>query len=444
MTRISMRGRGVRRARFLRSRWFVVAAAFAALAACNTDQLLNANAPDRVPASTIDDPKQAALMVNSAVGDFECAAGSYTLVEALISDEFSDAQLGAAGWPYDRRDAGTQTAGIYGTNPCDNNQNPGVYTPLSTARWSSDNALTKLQGWSDADVGPDRTDLMAQAALYAGYSYTLMGMSMCEAAFDLGAPVDQMAMFALAEDRFGTAISDGQTAGDQAVVNAAYVGRARVRLYQGNTQGAASDAALVPSGFELDASTGSDDNRRYNRVYAATAQFGDYTVDPQSRNLLVGPTVYSGGSTAGFVSDPRAAVVQATTRAADPTQTIFYPTKYSADDSPLPIATYTEAQLILAEATGGAGAVTIINALRDAVGVPHYTGATDAASITALVADERRRALFAEGFRNYDIQRFNLPLIPAPGTAFSKGGFYGNTTCLALPDVERYNNPNVH
>ena len=85
-----------------------------------------------------------------------------------------------------------------------------------------------------------------------------------------------------------------------------------------------------------------------------------------------------------------------------------------------------------------------INALRDVYGLPHYTGATDADAVRALIIDERRRALFAEGFRNYDIQRFELPLVPAPGTDYPlKGGTYGNTTCLPLPDIERFNNPNV-
>ncbi|MDQ6827993.1 MAG: RagB/SusD family nutrient uptake outer membrane protein, partial [Gemmatimonadota bacterium] len=77
-------------------------------------------------------------------------------------------------------------------------------------------------------------------------------------------------------------------------------------------------------------------------------------------------------------------------------------------------------------------------------GLPLYTGATDAASIQTLIIAERQRGLAFQGFRNYDIQRFNLPLVPAAGTPFPlKGGFYGTTTCLPLPDVERNNNPNI-
>lgn len=413
--------------------WLILAAVpIAILAGCNAQDLLNVKAPDRVPASLFDTPGQAALMVNSAAGDFECAFGSYVLVEGIISDEIGDAQLGAAAWPYDRRDANTQPGGSYGTAPCTSSQTPGIYLPLSTARWDADNALTKLQTWTDQEVS-GRDSLIAKAALYAGFSYSAMGMSMCEAAFDLGTPIDQPAMFAEAEKRFTIAIDEGNKAGTPDIVNAALVGRARVRLYQANLAGAAADAQLVPSGFVFEASAGSDDNRRYNRVYSATTQFGDYTVEAGARAL-----------TTEGVPDPRAAAALMTTRAADAKSAIWSPTKYTSDATPIPIARYEEAQLILAEAQGGSAAVGIVNALRDAVGLPHYTGATDAASITQLIINERQRALFVEGFRNYDIQRFNIPFNPPAGTPYPiKGGTYGNTTCLPLPDIEHFNNPNA-
>ena len=63
---------------------------------------------------------------------------------------------------------------------------------------------------------------------------------------------------------------------------------------------------------------------------------------------------------------------------------------------------------------------------------------------TATQNTQARRALFLEGFRNYDMQRFNVPFNPAVGAPFpSKGGTYGNTRCLPLPDVERFNNPSI-
>ena len=414
-------------------RGVIAAAALALLVACDTDRLLDVNAVDRVDATLFDKPENAVLMVNSAVADFECAFASAALVEGLIADEFVDAQLGAASWPYDRRDANTQPGGDYGFQGCSGSQRLGIYLPLSTARFDADDALRKLTGWTDAQVA-NRSQLIAKAALYAGFSYAMMGMSMCEAAFDLQAQIGQPAMFAKAEERFSTAITEGQkSAATAAIVTAAYVGRARVRLFQNKLTEAAADAAQVPAGFVLNATYDGGNLRRYNRIFAATAQFGNYSVDPSMRDLR----------TEG-VADPRAAVVRNTTRAADATTPIYSPAKYSAYGSPMRIASYDEAQLIRAEALGSTQAVTIINALRDAVSLPHYTGATDAASIKTLIVNERMRALFAEGFRNYDMQRLNLPLVPAPNTAYpDKGGTYGTTRCLPLPDIERFNNPNV-
>ena len=409
------------------------------VAACSTSRLLDVTAPNSVPVTIFDSPTSASLMVNSAIGDLECAYGAAVLIEGIISDELADAQLGAAQWPYDRRDANTQTNGIYGTSGCNANQGPGVYTPLSTARFDADNALTKLGAWTDAQV-PNRASLMTQMSLYAGFSYAMLGMSMCQAAFDLQPQVDQTAMFALAEKRFTDAITGAPGAGLASVLNAAYVGRARVRLYQGNATGAAADAQLVPKGFVYNAAMDATDSRRNNRVYAAVQQTGNYTVESLSLNLL----------TENGEPDPRAAVTVTSTRPSDSKSVISIPKKYSAvsttagDAIPIPLARYEEAQLILAEAQGGAGAVNIINTLRAAVNLKPYAGSTDAASIKALIADERRRVLFVEGFRNYDIQRFNLTLNPAIGTPYPRvGGTYGNTTCLPLPDVERFNNPNV-
>ena len=110
--------------------------------------------------------------------------------------------------------------------------------------------------------------------------------------------------------------------------------------------------------------------------------------------------------------------------------------------SPLPITRYEEAQLILAEIEGGQTAINVINALRAPHGLPQVSAA-EAANLQNTLLEERRRELWLEGQRMYDIRRFNLPQAPAPGTPFAKGGVYGGTLCLPLPDVERFNNPSI-
>jgi hypothetical protein len=404
-------------------------------AACSTSRLLDVQAPNNVPATVFDDPTQANLMVQSAIGDFECAFGSFVTAEGLATDELQDATITAANWQLDRRDDGF-TSGTYGTGACTNNE--GIYTPLSTARWEADRAIERLVGWTDAQVA-NRQTLIAQANLYAGFSYALMGMAMCQASFDEGAPVDQRGMFALAEQRFSDAITAATAAGKNDVLNAAYVGRARVRLFQHNATGAIEDAQKVPSGFVFNVANDASNSRRYNRVYNAITTGGSVTVEPTARQL----------KTENGEIDPRSATTTLTTRPSDGVSVIVVPSKYQAATQdagraiPFPLARYAEAQLILAEAQGGDQAVTIINAMRTAASLQPYTGATDAAAITSLIASERQRVLFVEGFRAFDIERFNLDLVPAPNSNYRFGGVYGNTVCLPLPDVERNANANV-
>jgi hypothetical protein len=404
--------------------------------ACDTNRLLDVTTPNAVPVALLDDPKNATLMVASAVGDFQCALGSTIAVEGLISGELSDTQLGAAQWDYARRTANTLTNGIYGTSGCAGTQGFGVYLPLSTARYDADHAITNLKKWTDAEVGANRATLLAVSELYAGLSYAWLGMSMCEAAFDNGPALKQKAIFALAESRLTDAIASAP-AGADSIKYAAYVIRARVRLYQGtNLPGALADAQAVPKGFVMNSSNDATALRLYNRIFAITSQFGFYSIPTWSQNL----------TTENNQVDPRSAVTLTGSKSQDNKNTpIYVPNKYSAGDAAqIPIARYAEAQLIIAEIQGGAQAVTTINAMRADAGVTPYTGLIDAASIKNLIISERQRVLFLEGQRNYDIERFAIPFNPAVGVDFpTGGGQYGNTTCLPLPDIEKNNNPSL-
>ena len=405
-------------------------------AACNPSDLLDVQTPNSVPADIYDNPVNATLMVNSVIGDFECAFGSFVVAEGIASDELHDASLNNGNWNLDRRDNGF-TSGFYGVNSC--TTQTGIYTPLSTARGEADAAIQHLEGWTTAQV-PNLTTLKAQANLYAGFSYATLGMAMCQAAFDRGPLVDQKGMFTLAESRFTAAITAAQgVTALQNVLNAAYLGRARVRLYLHKNAEAIADAQNVPAGFVFNAAMDATNARRYNHVFTAVSTSGTATVEPTARAL----------TTENGQADPRAAMVRLNTTPADGVNQIYIPAKFNAASLaagqaiPQPIARYAEAQLILAEAQGGTNAVNIINTMRAAVGLNPYTGPTDAASITNLIASERQRVLFLEGFRAFDIERLDLPLVPAVGSPYLQGGVYGGTVCLPIPDIEKNNNPNI-
>lgn len=411
-------------------------AASLATACMSTSDLLTVQVPNSVDATVFDDPSNATLMVNSVIGDFECAFGSFVMGEGIATDELHDATLNNGNWNLDRRDNGF-TSGFYGVNPC--TTTTGVYTPMSTARAEADKAIQRLTGWTTTQV-PNRTTLLAQANLYAGFSYAELGMAMCQAAFDLGPLVDQKGIFALAESRFTAAIAAAQQGGLATIQNAATLGRARVRLFLHNAAGAIADAQTIPAGFVFNAAMDATNPRRFNPVFNSISTSGTSTVEPTARAL----------TTENGEVDPRSAMVKLNTRSADQVSVIYIPAKYNAatltagEAIPIPIVRYAEAQLILAEAQGGANAVTIINAMRAAVNLQPYTGATDAASIKALIASERQRVLFLEGVRGFDIERFSLPLVPAAGSPYQQGGVYGATVCLPLPDIERFANPNIN
>jgi hypothetical protein len=422
----------------LRSAWrrghraLALVLALSPLAACDPEELLEAERPSIVEAARLDDPSQAQLLLNGVIADFECAHGAFVAASAIMGDELEDAQLAAAVWDYDRRSFNANPAGSYGPNQC-NAQIFGVYRPLSTARYVADDLVRKLDSWTDAQV-PDRTTKIATAALYAGFSLLEMGMIMCSAAIDVGPEMTPLQLFEQAEARFDRAIQAATAAGSSAnaILHAAYAGRARVRLYRNNNNtGAAADARQVPAGFVFNATAANDPNgRRWNRIFHFVNRSRFHMVAAESRNL-----------TTGGMADPRteSRVAANDERAVDGRISVEQ-TKYTSLTDPLPVTRYEEAQLILAEAEGGATAIGVINALRAAHSLPPMSAA-ELADIQGTLIEERRRELWLEGQRQYDINRFTLPLTPAQGTSFLKGGTYGPTRCLPLPDVERFNNP---
>jgi starch-binding outer membrane protein, SusD/RagB family len=400
------------------------------MTACS--DILTVDAPTQVAADQLENPAHADLIVQGVVGDFDCALGSYIVAQGLLGDELHDGTFTASRWPTPSRTlSGTE---VYGTSGC---TGLGVYTPLSTARWTVDDALRKLEGWTDAQV-PDRSQKIGLVAAYSGYAHVLLGEGMCTVAFDVGPEQQPADAFARAEDRFTRAITAATAAGDDPTRFMALVGRARTRLNAGNTAGALADASLVPMGFEKVSVRSDLDARSRNRIAAespwsnGSGVAGAATsVKEPYRDLMVGGE-----------PDPRVSVTDMNGTTGDALTENWRQNKYQSPAAPVPIATWEEAQLIIAEIEGGQTAVDIINALRGEHDLPTFAS-TDETAIQAQVREERRRELFLEGQRLGDMRRLNLPLFPATGVAYNKGGTYGDARCFPLPDVERRNNPNL-
>ena len=427
-------------------KWLAIAGIVTATgvaAAC--EDALRVESPGRIPAGPLENPANAALLVNGAVTDFECAFGSYVVVSGLVGEELDDYTQTADRWPYDRRDVQSRDR-RYATQQCDA---IGVYTPLQAARVTANSSRRLLEGWTDAEV-PNRQLLIATAAAYEAWSILLLGEGFCTTVlstvegqtFNYGDEITRQQALAEAETRFTQAIDVATQVGATAanIRNMALLGRARTRLDLNNTAGARADAALVPAAFVFNVTTSGISARRQNRVYN------------ESNNLGVSSTV---GAPYRAMNDPRVPYLNLNRPNALGVAAVAQ-LKYATNAAPIPLATGDEAQLIIAEvdaanaATAG-NAVAIINTFRARGNQGVYAGGLDAASLRAEVIDQRRRELFLEGTHLGDIVRYGLTLTPTTGASYPAGGQYGTQRCvgtdtrvgLPLPDIERQNNPNL-
>lgn len=409
-------------------RWTVMGLMTAlVLTGTGCDNLLEVSLPGVVAADQLDDPAMADVMVNAAVGEFECMLPVYIYSTGVIAHEYQVSGIIGVwqNWGA-RREILRNDQGECITSRTDTGM--GIWVPLQRARVLAEDGLERLTGFADAEV-PDRTQKLATLAAYSGYSHALLGEGMCEATLDGGPLVTREQLWQIAEDRFSLAIQYAQAASDNSLLNMARVGRARVRMNLGSTAGALEDAREVPEGFVRNAGFSTVTPRRENPIYNSSHNVFHLSVHPS----------YIGLEVEG-VPDNRVPVQDQGRMGVDNFTHQYSQLKYPERDSPIPIASWREAQLIIAEVAGGAEAVQAINRLRSAAGLPHFSS-IDEAEIRAQVIEERRRELFSEGHRLNDMLRFGLPF---PEGVNHKGATYGGVTCIPIPDQERQSNPNLH
>jgi len=413
----------------------VAGAVLLAVMACETVRNpLEVESSSRIPAEKVETPANAQLLMDGAIADFECAFASYVVESATVGEEFIYAQQTADRVPADARTT-LPTDIRYSTNSC---TGLGVYAPLQVARASADNLLDHLRVWTDAEVPVNRTKLIATAAAYAGYSYLLLGESLCTLSFskinadrsiNYGGEISRDSTFKIAVARFTEAITAAQATATTDILRMAYLGRARAKLNLKDYAGAEADALQVPAGFIKNATYSATVGRRNNLVW------GDNALSNRSSSI--------GEPYRSMTGDPRVPVT-ATNTVSTTLVRHFYQTKYATVDAPIPLAKYQEAQLIIAEAEIRAGnlanALPIIAAERTRGAQPAFAGTTQAEYMAELI-DQRRRELFLEGQHLGDVIRYGIVLQPAAGTPYHFGGTYGNQICFPLPSAEKLNNP---
>lgn len=400
----------------------VALAASLALGAC--DNLLDVEYPGRIPSEQINDPSLAPVLARSVISDLECAYSNWAAGSSFHSDEWETANSNVplANWGERTISADEDN---YVVASCDAG-GFGIQLTLQTARFQSEDIFKRLDGWSDAEV-PGRTLLMAQVKAYGGYAYEFMGETWCQVAFD-GAPAQPpTAALALAEQRFTEALALYRQAG-HADTALALVGQARAKLMLKKYAEAAAAAQRVPVGYVKNADRGAENTRRWNDIYRNGNDLGAYTVATSYRDT----------------GDPRLQVVDAQRGAFNPGIRLWVSTKYAALQSPIRLASYREAQLILAEALAEqdqiGAAMAILNGRRAEVGLGSLTANTKAEAITHVINERKMELAFEGGHRLADLLRKQLPWKGANGSTQVSNPFtarpYGQTTCWPHPTKE--------
>lgn len=428
-------------------------------AGCDLEEILAVDIPGKVDAESLNDPTLANVLVNSVVGDAECAWSNYAAAASHHSDEWipTSGNLNMREWGQRKMDPQASSGSILATGSCASNY--GIYTPLQTARFQNNDIFAKLAEFDAADV-PGKAQMQGRVRAYGGWSLIALGEGFCSMALDGGPEMQPDQVLDVAIQSFSEAIS---TAGDAALVTSSYAGRARAKLDMGDWSGAIADAQQVPEGFKFGADRAGDLDRRQNYLHRWLNDTNDGiskhgSVANHYRDLTVseaGELTQNDG-----MPDPRVPVRTIGNQAFDFSTIHYFTDKYTSRGDPAPMASWEGAQLIIAEASAQMGdvatAVGIINSLRAKSGLPEWAAGASAsqADVLAAVLAERSRELFVEqAWRFNDMLQHRgtaqqIPFLGEPGSIHpdgldQTGAEYGTVTCWVLPLVETNGNENI-
>ena len=399
----------------------VVAALLVPAAAC--DRLLEVENPSNVPIDALADPALMPTLEAAAVQQFQCAFVNFVVTAGTLSGEYWVSSNFVNSHPWEWRGV-VQIKNEPGGCPGRNATSMGFYTPMQQARFQLDDLFKRATDFTDQEV-PNRQRMLTEARAYAGYAYLILGETMCDMTIDGGPKMTSQEVWTIAEARFTEAITLATALNDNSLKNMAIAGRARVRLDMGKLSDAAADARLIPANFVRNAEFSTSTQARENRIYNTTVANDFLSVAPPYQNLTV-----------NGAPDPRVKVQNMNRLGQDNATPFWRQLKVTSSTAPIPIASYIESQLILAEAsTDQTEKLAALNRVRALSNIAPLAGpVTD-----DIIIEERRRQLFSEGQRYVDMLRKKLPF--QSGTN-RKGQTYSDLTCIPLPDVETLNNPN--
>ncbi len=394
-----------------------------------------------VPADELENPSSFQARLVGAQADFFFAYDMAVAWQGLYTDELYD-----PGNEVEQRRVLPSNATIGAVDEAPEGID-GLWTPMQRAAFVTNDLQGDIKDGNFPEQVPDpeNSPQLARVSLFAGYTKLTLADQFCALAFGGDGPeLTPAETYQQALEDFTEAIESENA--DPEIQNAAYVGRARTHLQLGNDDQAVADAEEVPRGFEYAPNAFSTNSQReQNDLWNMLTDSQRFTVDPRFRSMVVDGT---------DTPDPRVEVFQDPNDpfGVDGSTPQYQAEKYSSPTSPIRIASWVEAQYIIAEVEGGQTAVDIINDVRDVQGIDETFSSTDPTEIRNKLMDERRRALFLEGQRMGDLRRYrekfdNLPeegrFPTGEAVDIDPPNEYEDGTCFPLPDAERENNPGL-
>lgn len=432
---------GVRRAAF-------VAAAFL-LSACSVDKVLQVPDPDVSRPTDITGKAGLPTLLAAAVGDFQVAfagtgsGGDEGLVNmtGLFTDEFFFTETFPTRVQVDKRAIDRNNSSM--TN---------IYFEVQRARQSTFRAESAYAVLAPSDSG------YAEALNLEGYSWIMLAETYCSGVpvtkLDAngnvipGQPITTQQMLDSAINRFQKALAAANSSGSTYLANLSRIGQARALIFKdkANLGAAATLVSTIPSNFEYLVFSSSNTTRQNNGVFELQWLEGRWTqADKEGTNGLAFRSA----------NDPRTPFLNLGL-GFDNSHTVFGSLKYPSRDANTVLASYTEAQLIIAEAqlagnyAGAGGTLAILNALRTAQGMTPLTPAATSQAQLLQLFNERAFWLYLTEHRLGDLRRLvreyglNAESLFPTGTYTGRGGgVYGTDVNFPIPIEESNANPNV-
>jgi hypothetical protein len=313
-----------------------------------------------------------------------------------------------------------------------NDDDPGVagsWNSTQQARWVAENGIPKIEALLDP-AEFSRSAFAARDYIYGGYANRILGGNWCSSVIDGGPEIPNSDHYQRAVDQFTAAIPIAQAAGNTDLVNAAYAGRAQVKVLMGDWAGAAADAEKVPADFVFNAEI---DIELGNILTYETHNRYEYTV--------------YGTYMEAHPDDARAPWVIArnndgtVANGANGSTPMYQQQKYEDNGSDVALSKGTEMLLVRAEAALRSSDMTsaygFMNQARAVYGMDPLTAAADMTGAWADLRFERGATLWLEGRRLEDLRRWYAETGPAHDDTLS-----GRAVCIPISEAEKLANDN--